>query len=245
MDSIKNTMSEMMEMLHKKMSTFEEELQKSSNPSSSTDNLASDFAAFKAFTMQALNALQKQIEIMAHNQDQFDMRSRRKMILLHGIPESKNEDSLKVVFNIVKEYLKLESFTVGSIQRCHRLGRSPDTKRNRPILVKLNEVKVRDELWFQKTKLKGSEITMSEFLTKSRHDIFMAARLKFGVSKCWTREGQIFILGPDQQRHRISSLNDLNKLSQNSKNVTDAKSDVAPKGTTIPPKIKRAATSKK
>lgn len=243
MDSIKHTMAEMMKLFHKKMSAFEEELQKSSNTSSPTDHLASDFEAFKAFTLQSLNVLQQQIEIIARNQDQIDMRSRRKMLLFHGIPELKNEDSTKVIFNIVKERLDPE-FSIDSIQRSHRLGSISDPKRKRPILVKFNSVKVRDLLWFLKSKLKNSEITMSEFLTKSRHDIFMAARLKFGVLKCWTSQGNIFVIGPDQQRHRISSLSDLNNISQNK---ADLKSDVAPKVATVvnPPKVKRTTASRK
>lgn len=51
----------------------------------------------------------------------------------------------------------------------------------------------------------------------------MAARFKFGISKCWTREGSVFILGADGKRHRIQSLSDLDKIvvpAQSSKGST-------------------------
>ncbi|KAJ0174304.1 hypothetical protein K1T71_010450 [Dendrolimus kikuchii] len=65
------------------------------------------------------------------------------------------------------------------------------------------------KIWMAKTKLKGSGVTVSEFLTKYRHDLFMRVRQEFGVSKCWTRDGAIFTLRTDDKRHSISCLDDI------------------------------------
>uniref|UniRef100_S4P099 Uncharacterized protein n=1 Tax=Pararge aegeria TaxID=116150 RepID=S4P099_9NEOP len=42
----------------------------------------------------------------------------------------------------------------------------------------------------------------------------MAARHKFGVSKCWTREGIIVIVGQDGKRHRVTSKAEVNSITQ-------------------------------
>lgn len=92
------------------------------------------------------------------------------------------------------------------------LGPASFNEKPRPILLKFVNVTVCDSLWFNKTKLNGIGITLSEFLTKPRHDLFMAARQKLGIAKCWTREGFFYILGQDGMHHHIVSVNQLNGI---------------------------------
>ncbi|XP_026746114.1 uncharacterized protein LOC113507459 [Trichoplusia ni] len=115
------------------------------------------------------------------------MRGRRKILLLHGVPEHSKEDTAQVVAGVMLEHVKIADFSVAAVRRFHRMGRNSNGSKPRPILLKLRDVEVRDRIWFEKTKLKGSGITLSEFLTKTRHDAFMMAREKFGISNCWTQ----------------------------------------------------------
>ncbi|KAJ0176134.1 hypothetical protein K1T71_008308 [Dendrolimus kikuchii] len=119
MDSVKQPLIEITDMFNKKMAAFEEELQKVSSVPSTSGTLATEFAAFKVFVLQALKSLQQQYELLAHSQDQLDMHSRRKILLLHGIPEVKNEDSTKVVVDMVKKHLKLSEFSTDFLNTCH------------------------------------------------------------------------------------------------------------------------------
>ncbi|XP_026733623.1 uncharacterized protein LOC113497968 [Trichoplusia ni] len=89
------------------------------------------------------------------------------------------------------------------------MGRNNNGSKPRPILLKLRDAEVRDRIWFEKTKLKGSGITLSEFLTKTRHDAFMMAREKFGISNCWTQRGEVFVLGADGTKRRVLSTRDV------------------------------------
>ncbi|CAG4930217.1 unnamed protein product [Colias eurytheme] len=91
------------------------------------------------------------------------------------------------------------------------MGRS-NSDRPRPIVVKFKDISLKRKIWSAKKDLKGSGITLSEFLTKSRHDLFMAARKRFGVERCWTRDGNIFLIGPDGNRHQINAPADLDDI---------------------------------
>ncbi|CAF4803213.1 unnamed protein product [Pieris macdunnoughi] len=62
-----------------------------------------------------------------------------------------------------------------------RVGIRRDDK-PRPVLIKLREHCDKDKIWLPKSGLKGTGITISEFLTKTRHYLFMAARRHFGIS---------------------------------------------------------------
>ncbi|CAG9125633.1 unnamed protein product [Plutella xylostella] len=70
----------------------------------------------------------------------------------------------------------------------------------------------RTKVWFSKAKLKGSGYTLSEFLTKTRHDVFMAARQRVGVARCWTRDGCVVVQGADGKQSRVVTLAELNQV---------------------------------
>lgn len=233
-------LQELMSMFQTQMDSFEGRLLKTQKTSvtSSVETLAAEFAAFKIFVVASMRSLQEQIELLAKESDQLEMRSRRKILLLHGVPEESKEVTAEVVAGVVTVQLKQTAFTVGDVSRCHRMGRVSSTDRPRPILCKLRDGVVRDKIWSAKACLKGSGVTISEFLTKSRHNIFMEARQQFGITKCWTREGYVFVLGSDGVRHRISCQRDLNGITQ--KDVEKVKETAAP----APVKTKRAVAKK-
>lgn len=110
------------------------------------------------------------------------MQSRRKMLLFHGVAEDKNEDPKLLVTKIITENLKISPFSITDIKSGHRMGRAASSVKPRPILIKYKQTTSRNSVWFAKTKLKNAGFTISEFLTKTRHNVFMSAREKFGKS---------------------------------------------------------------
>ncbi|KAL4721722.1 hypothetical protein ACJJTC_007111 [Scirpophaga incertulas] len=146
------------------------------------------FASFKVLMLDSIINLTCQLSILSQSVERLELQGRRRILLLHGIPEDKSEELSK--------------------------GRAADGGNPRPILIKFLDVSLRDKIWFAKTKLKGSGVTLSEFLTRSRHALFMAAREKLGVKQCWTKEGNVYVLGSDGSRHRILTLSDIHKVEQ-------------------------------
>jgi len=175
--------------------------------------------------------------VLARELDNMETRSRRKILLVHGVAEQEDEETVEVVWHTFKTKLSMASLAVNDILRCHRMGRHKPDAKPRPILVELITIKLRDNIWSSKTKFKGTGITVSEFLTRSRHTTFMAARERHGVTRCWTREGSVFVISADGSRHRIDSIDDLNKIKDialKTRNTTKP----------APPRQKRAAASK-
>ncbi|KAJ0172275.1 hypothetical protein K1T71_012248 [Dendrolimus kikuchii] len=217
MDAIQEAMTQLSATFAERMDTLESELHKGSATSTTTSALATDFYNFKTFIVKSLRALQEQIDLIQQSVDQVEMRSRRKILLLHGVPEKAQENTAAVVTSIISERLKLVNFTETHIRRSHRMGKpAVSGERPRPILFKLCDADDRSKVWFAKTQLKGTGITMSEFLTKRRHRLFTQARQRFGVRNCWTRDGTVYVLGSDGTKHRIEKLRDLDSLPSSS-----------------------------
>ncbi|XP_046976444.1 uncharacterized protein LOC124542548 [Vanessa cardui] len=142
--------------------------------------------------------------------DRMETHSRRKVLLFHGVKEEQGEDVFKKTLGVLTGHLKLSDATPELIDSCHRLGVKRDA--SRPILVRFASVRFRSRVWNAKTALRGSKITLSEFLTKARQSIFIEARKHFGMKKCWSAEGDIIILLPDNSRKKISALSELKQL---------------------------------
>lgn len=225
---------------NKRMEDFEAQLTKSTSPvQTDVAGLSTEFAAFRAFVTQALQLLQQQVEALSQTVDTIEMTGRRKMLLLHGVTEVNEENVTTTAVKMITQHFNHQDLTAANFKRCQRLGRATSNRKPRPILLKFSDVTLRDSLWFNKTKLKGTGITLSEFLTKPRHDLFMAARERLGIARCWTREGFVYILGPDGVRRRVVSVSELNEID----NSPPKPPIVIPKVTAA--KSKRAAATKK
>lgn len=209
METVKGSLEALAQTFTERMTSFEKELKKASpNEAVSLDSLVAEYNNFRTFVVSALRDLQKEVTMLTAECDSIEMRSRRKMLLLHGVPEQQNEKASEVVVDIARKHLSLVEVDTNSFSQAHRMGRGSNDK-PRPILVKFRSREVRDKAWFAKVGLKGSGITLSEFLTRRRHQVFMAARDRVGVSRCWTSEGRIVVLGDDGKRYRINSVADL------------------------------------
>ncbi|XP_022814837.1 uncharacterized protein LOC111358070 [Spodoptera litura] len=238
MDDFTRIVFEMSSMFKQRMADFEEEHKNNA----ATPGLSPEYIAFRTFIMQALSVFQQQVNFVVQSMDNMQMRSRRKILLLHGVSESepKEEDTTQVVVQVVKDRLKLD-IKPSDIKRCHRMGRV--SQKARPILLKLHDVALRDNIWRGKTKCKGSGVTISEFLTKIRHNTFMAARERFGVNQCWTREGTIYVLDSKGARHRVTSMDDLEKIEPQPPERGAAQPVTAAAGRNAVPRARRAAAA--
>ena len=211
MENIKGTLDALAEMFTARMGTFEQDLQKLSparNPSASA--LAQEFEGFRRFVLSSFADIQGQISLLSNECDTLEMRSRRKMLLLHGVPEKVDENVVDIVTDVLRTQVKMKEFEASDLSRAHRMGRAGE--KPRPIVLRFRNCELRDEAWFGKTSLKGSGVTVSEFLTSRRHRLFKAVRMRLGVTKCWTREGRIIALDHKGKRHTISSLGDLDRV---------------------------------
>lgn len=210
-----NNMEKLEKLFSTRMRDYEEKLQKATTgagcaqPDIST--LSREFFDFKSFVWQTLSAMKTQIELLTLGLDRHETAMRRKVLLFHGLPEKSNERLHEVVHKVLTDHMKVSDISSDNLQICHRLGSSQ--VKTRPVLVRFNDIEHRHLAWDSKTALKGTGITISEFLTKSRHQVFMAARSHFGVKQCWTTEGKISIILPDKSRRKIESLGELQQLT--------------------------------
>ncbi|KAI5639358.1 hypothetical protein NE865_08218 [Phthorimaea operculella] len=203
---LSKNMEDLAALFNSRIADFEKSI-----PPSQQDNstLASEFHAFKSFIMAAVSNLKSQIELIYHTLEDIEMRSRTNLLLLHGLPEKTDESLIQNFITLCDKQLLIPQVTVSSVSVCHRIGKNVSAEKPRPILIRFTDNRVRRDVWLAKRKLKGTGLTLSEFLTPARHTLFLEARKALGVKDCWTMDGIIVAVCPNGKRKKIATMSDL------------------------------------
>ena len=195
------------------MKSFEAKL--SAARPSTVQQLAAEFAQFRDTMVSALQVLKGQVAALNQITDDLDNRSRCKFLLFRGIAETE-DDLLPTICNIVTDKLKIPSqdFAVNEIRSCYRVGSPGDSSKPRPVLVKFSKLSTRKKIWQSKKLLKGSSVSIAEFLTARRRNLFKEARSVLGMQRCWSSEGVIYVKDDKGVKIRLTSMQQLSELSQ-------------------------------
>ena len=141
--------------------------------------------------------LRDEIEILNKAVDHNEQVSRSSNLLIHGVPEEVNEMTDAICCKIIKEKLNID-MTVDDIARSHRLGpvKTKIATRNSksfpmPIFVIFVSLRKRLEVYRSKRDLKGSNLVITENLTKKRYELYRDSMKKLGKANVWTSDGRI------------------------------------------------------
>ena len=124
----------------------------------------------------------KDLEQIIDRQEQY---SRRNCILIHGVKEEQSEDTDNVLVKLIKDNLE-EDVDLTELNRSHRIGKKKSNGKARPIIVKFARYNVRRKVFYNKKKLKGKNISITESLTKYRMEKFQEARELYDRKNVWT-----------------------------------------------------------
>ena len=113
-------------------------------------------------------------------------------MLLHGIPEKKQENTDDLCIKAINEHLNL-AINDRDIGRTHRIGNPRDAgEKPRHIIIKLLRYNDRKKIFdSKKKKLKGKKIAITESLTVMRMEKLNEARERHNFKNVWTSHGKI------------------------------------------------------
>lgn len=194
--------------LEKCASSFEGRLSSvtaSPSTSSTLEQLAAEFTQFKVSMTLSIELIRTQVAHMTAAIDEMENRSRRKFLLFRGINECQAEDLKMVLSDVIVNKMEIKEFNPSCIRFCYRLGKDISKTSKRPILVRFQSIDIRSRIWQSKKSLKGADISIAEHLTVPRRAIFNEARKVYGVHKCWSQDGSVYLLTADGIKHRLVS----------------------------------------
>ncbi|KAB0790208.1 hypothetical protein PPYR_15454, partial [Photinus pyralis] len=145
----------------------------------------------------AVDSVKRENVFLREKVDALEQYSRRNNIRLFGIPEEKNENIQEVVidaFNNVGIPV-----TSDSIDRLHRVGKSLDSSKTRPIIIKFISYKSKHMVVTSKRKFKGTKCSIQEDLTVPRLQLLKEVQEIVGRKQTWTMDGVIFAKHKDKK----------------------------------------------
>lgn len=209
-----SNLHEIVNMISTRMTDIEERLNKATSSPvpvhADLPSISREFTEFKTLVWRSLALFKGQLELLSLGHERHETYLRRNILLIHGVTENSKEKLHEVVKSVFISKMGLSEFSGAGIQSCFRLGHN--LNKPRPILVRFVDTESRLLVWYNKTTLKGSGYTISEFLTKSRHTIFIEARKHFGIHSCWSSEGKIVVMLPDKTRRKLEVYSELQLL---------------------------------
>jgi len=125
--------------------------------------------------------------------DELEQYTRRNSLRIFGVTEREQEDTDQLVVDLAAEKLGI-NISRADIDRSHRVGRTADPadkKKPRAILVKFATYQVRRQVFNNKKKLKGSNVTVREDLTAHRAGLVRRATALYGTKNVWTTDGRV------------------------------------------------------
>ena len=150
------------------------------------------------------NEIQKRrVDTYEREIEDLQQYSRRNCILIHGIPEEREENTGELALDIFNNKLGL-GVDLSELDRTHRLGPRPvadddDTNSQdeneckiRPIIVKFLSYRVRSTVIKARRNLKGKKISITEALVKGIRDLLRKAQERVGFRNAWSYDGKIF-----------------------------------------------------
>lgn len=211
LDDILSAQKSLEDSFIRKMGELEAQIQSAGPAKDTVARVAEEFRTFRELIFGMLGLLRRQISECAKQVDVLETRHRRKALIFQGIAEVEGEVSGTIILDVVNRKLGLNGVNASSIKACHRLGVA-NKDHHRPILVRFASYDDRSAVWRAKTGLKGSSISVKEFLTKTRQSVFVKARQHFSMRSCWTQDGVIVVKTADGIKHKMTSLEELGPL---------------------------------
>ncbi len=106
--------------------------------------------------------LQTELKSLKSQVTNNEAQSRRYNLKFHGVGENE-ANSGQIVKKLITETMNIE-LCDKSIARVHRIGPPPKETRGKPwpIIVKFESYKERTQVWEERTKLKGTNIYLTE-----------------------------------------------------------------------------------
>lgn len=168
------------------------------------------YVNFSSNVLAYIKRISDEVASLSTRMDDMENYSRRNCLLIHGVPEVLHEHCEDTVIKLLA-LKNVATLDIRQVDRAHRLGTNRNSQRPRPIIIKFIGYGPRSLVFKNKSKLKGTGITITESLTKQRQEVLSSARATHGIGNVWSLDGKIIILNGGK-KHKITTLAQLDAI---------------------------------
>ena len=144
----------------------------------------------KKYVPKEVTYLRGKVDDITAEMDRQEQYSRRNCLLIHGLCGSKNENTDLLAMEAIETKMNIK--ITDDIDRTHRIGKSKNNSKPRPVIIKFVLYNDRKKIFSSKKLLKDSGVSITESLTAFRMKKLNNARETFGFRNVWTVDKRIF-----------------------------------------------------
>ena len=146
--------------------------------------------------------LSEKLGKMEESIDAQKQYSQRNCLLLHGIEETKGEDTDNIVLEVLNNDLDLNILPT-ALESSHGIGNPKSKKKSQPIIVKFVRYYYRRDVFMNEKYLKRKSKSITESLTAFRVQKLKNARDQYGFFNVWTVDGKIMFKNNDNGKPNV------------------------------------------
>ena len=146
--------------------------------------------------------LSEKLGKMEESIDAQKQYSQRNCLLLHGIEETKGEDTDNIVLEVLNNDLDLNILPT-ALECSHGIGNPKSKKKSQPIIVKFVRYYYRRDVFMNEKYLKRKSKSITESLTAFRVQKLKNARDQYGFFNVWTVDGKIMFKNNDNGKPNV------------------------------------------
>ena len=133
-------------------------------------------------------------ELAMRRLNDLEQHSRKDLVRMFGVRDLNKQETAEKTVNVVVDVLSSidVQITKNDISIAHRLGKFTENKA-RPIIVKFKSRLQKNQALYQRRKLKGTGMGISEDLTVKNHEYLHKLQQHKDVEAAWTRDTNFFV----------------------------------------------------
>ena len=113
------------------------------------------------YLKEEVTDLRGKVDDIIAERDRYEQHSRRNCLIIHGIPENKNENTDVLAMEIIDTKMEIK-ITQNDIDRTHRIGKLKTNGKPRPVIIKFVRYNDRKKVFSSKNLLKDSGVSITE-----------------------------------------------------------------------------------
>ncbi|XP_045480093.1 uncharacterized protein LOC123684736 [Harmonia axyridis] len=136
--------------------------------------------------------LQRENTMIEQRLNLLDQQSKCKTLRLLGLEDKRGENLAETLKRTLNSNLSLQQDDL-QIEHCYRLKNKSDKPNSTgAVLIHFSSMKSRDEVYKNKSKLRGSKLILTENLTSHNYALLKKCTSKLGTRNVWTWNGSIY-----------------------------------------------------
>lgn len=128
------------------------------------------------------------ISLLEQSTDFIQQTLKKNSLRFHGLVLDRETNFSVFICKFINDKLLVDC-KLDDINYVYKSGKKNESKN---FIVNFVRNEIKSQVYYAKSKLKGTGVSIYEDLTKSRYELFVKSKNKYGNKNVWTANGRIF-----------------------------------------------------